>query len=264
MIAQHEAELEALNEYHETYLTSLEDFEARKSEIQLKYAELYAAATEQGLSAATANMKKAFGEQSGIYQAFFALQQAAAIAAAGIALYQNMAEASKVGFPQNIPLIAGALAQGTAIIAGVKSIQANFGGGREKGGPVRPDQFYEINEKGRPELVESNGKFYLSNARGNVEPASKMPGLNIPDGVNMANHLARLAQPILPSPNVFNGGASSYTFHGSPITFSGPVNQDTWPQIQRDLDARDERLIEQFENAIERDRRYSGERFLKR
>lgn len=231
MMAQQEAELEALNEFHETYLTSLEDFEARKAEIQLKYAEMYASATEQGLSAATSNMKKAFGEQSGIYKAFFALQQAAAIAAAGIALYQNMAEASKVGFPQNIPLIAGALAQGTAIIAGVKSVQATFGGGRERGGPVTSDKFYEIAEKGRPELVETGGKFYLANTKGNVEPATKMPGLNIPDGLDMGKYLERLSAPVNMVPAFLSSGNRSVNI-SMPMTFSGPVDQATLPSLK--------------------------------
>ena len=57
-----------------------------------------------------------FGEQSKAYKIMFAADKAYAIAAAGIAIQQNIAAASKAGFPLNIPLIAGAVAQGAALL----------------------------------------------------------------------------------------------------------------------------------------------------
>ncbi|EOG9636851.1 phage tail tape measure protein, partial [Acinetobacter baumannii] len=64
-----------------------------------------------------------FGEQSKAYKIMFAADKAYAIAAAGIAIQQNIAAASKVGFPLNLPLIAGAVAQGASIIANIRAIK---------------------------------------------------------------------------------------------------------------------------------------------
>lgn len=69
-------------------------------------------------------LKQSQGEQSSIYKAMFATSKAFAIAQAGILLWQNVAEASKVGFPWNIPLIAGALAQGVSILGNLQSVAA--------------------------------------------------------------------------------------------------------------------------------------------
>lgn len=66
--------------------------------------------------------KAAFGEQSSAYRAMFAMSKGVAIAQAGIALWQNISQASKVGFPQNIPLIAQAMTQGMGIITNLRSL----------------------------------------------------------------------------------------------------------------------------------------------
>jgi chromosome segregation ATPase len=90
-----------------------------------------------------ADIAKAYGgEQSKTYQAIFAISKAFAVAQAAVALAQNVAEASKAGFPQNIGFIAGALAQG-AQIASLLS-QANFsGGGFADGGWTGPGSKWE-------------------------------------------------------------------------------------------------------------------------
>lgn len=69
-------------------------------------------------------LRQSQGEQSSIYKAMFATSKAFAIAQAGILMWQNVAEASKVGFPWNIPLIAGALAQGVSILGSLQSVAA--------------------------------------------------------------------------------------------------------------------------------------------
>ena len=71
--------------------------------------------------------KSFFGEQSGIYRAMFAMEKGFAIAKAIIALKANIAEASKVGFPKNIPIIAGAVSQGMGIINDIRSIAMPVG-----------------------------------------------------------------------------------------------------------------------------------------
>lgn len=53
----------------------------------------------------------------------FLAQKAFAVASASISLWQNVSKAMSIGFPQNIPFIAGALAQGTAILQNTASVQ---------------------------------------------------------------------------------------------------------------------------------------------
>lgn len=82
-----------------------------------------------------------FGEQSKAYKIMFAADKAYAIAAAGIAIQQNIAAASKAGFPLNIPLIAGAVAQGASIIANIRAIKDQGfaeGGYTGSGGKYQP------------------------------------------------------------------------------------------------------------------------------
>ncbi|MDC5537203.1 tape measure protein [Acinetobacter baumannii] len=77
----------------------------------------------QMMGSLTSMFGSMFGEQSKVYKIMFAADKAYAIAAAGIAIQQNIAAASKAGFPLNIPLIAGAVAQGASIIANIRAIK---------------------------------------------------------------------------------------------------------------------------------------------
>ena len=85
----------------------------------------------------------AAGEQSKAYQILFAISKGFAIAQAAVALAQNIAEASKAGFPQNLPLIAAAMAQGAniaAILSGANFRPAGYaeGGYTGPGGKYQP------------------------------------------------------------------------------------------------------------------------------
>ncbi|MDC5002101.1 tape measure protein [Acinetobacter baumannii] len=77
----------------------------------------------QMMGSLTSMFGSMFGEQSKAYKIMFAADKAYAIAAAGIAIQQNIAAASKAGFPLNLPLIAGAVAQGASIIANIRAIK---------------------------------------------------------------------------------------------------------------------------------------------
>lgn len=77
----------------------------------------------QMMGSVTSMFGSMFGEQSKAYKLMFAADKAYAIAAAGIAIQQNIAAAAKVGFPYNLPLIAGAVAQGASIIANIRAIK---------------------------------------------------------------------------------------------------------------------------------------------
>ncbi|WP_459252865.1 phage tail tape measure protein, partial [Acinetobacter baumannii] len=95
----------------------------------------------QMMGSLTSMFGSMFGEQSKAYKIMFAADKAYAIASAGIAIQQNIAAASKAGFPYNLPLIAGAVAQGASIIANIRAIKDQGfadGGYTGSGGKYEP------------------------------------------------------------------------------------------------------------------------------
>lgn len=75
-----------------------------------------------------AGMAKSFaGEQSGVYRALFAVEKGFAIAQSAIAIQQSVAKAMALGFPQNIPVIGQAIAQGATLMGNIKSIAMPVG-----------------------------------------------------------------------------------------------------------------------------------------
>jgi tape measure domain-containing protein len=141
--------LETLNAQFEQQLISQQDFENQKTaiiqaaqdqrtqigteyaqnakDIEDKYQQdrlnTQIALGGQMMGSVTSMFGSMFGEQSKAYKLMFAADKAYAIAAAGIAIQQNIAAAAKVGFPYNLPLIAGAVAQGASIIANIRAIK---------------------------------------------------------------------------------------------------------------------------------------------
>jgi hypothetical protein len=107
------------------HTANLAGIDQARRDMQLGYA-------QQIAGSMTSILSDAFGKQSKIARAAFAAEKAVTIARASLALYQNVAEAMKVGFPQNIPLIAAAFAQGAVIIGAVRSVAAP--GGYKDGG----------------------------------------------------------------------------------------------------------------------------------
>ena len=73
-----------------------------------------------------------------------------AVAEAAVAMAQNIANASKIGFPQNLPMIAGAVAQGAQIAAILSG--ANYSGAYDRGGSIPAGSYGLVGERG-PELV---------------------------------------------------------------------------------------------------------------
>jgi len=100
-------------------------------------------------------MKNAHGEQSKEYQTMFAIQKGFGIAAAEIAMFQSMAEASKQPYPANIPLYLKAAAQGADIIAQISS--TSFSGSYDSGGTINSGSTGEVGER-RPELLMVHGR----------------------------------------------------------------------------------------------------------
>lgn len=158
-LAQIEQSRTRLEAWHAEQLALLAQFRSQRADLNAQWdaqeesierqhqaalAQLQSAQTQVLLAGASAtfgqlaDIAKSFGgEQSATYRALFALSKAFAIAQAALALANNVAEASKVGFPQNIPFIAGAIAQGATIAGLIAQATFNGGGGYASGGHVR-------------------------------------------------------------------------------------------------------------------------------
>lgn len=137
--AARDADLINEQEYQNTKTQIQEDAEKQRSDIMTAAQGMLLSASSDFFGA-SANLAKGYaGEQSGIYRGLFAASKAFAIAQASIALYQNVAEAMKYGFPANIPFIAGALAQGTAIMGQLSSVNFADGGYVKGRGTGRSD-----------------------------------------------------------------------------------------------------------------------------
>lgn len=124
-----------------------------------------------------ADMTKNFaGKQNGIYKAMFAASKAFAIADAIIKIQQGIAGAAALPFPSNLPAIGSVIAATSSIISTMQG--ANYGGGRQYGGPVSAGSLYRVNETGRPEMFTAgNGNQYMMpTASGSVTPADKVGG----------------------------------------------------------------------------------------
>jgi len=158
-LAQIEQSRVRLQAWHAEQLVLLTQFRSERADLNAQWdaqeetierqhqaalAQLQSAQTQVLLAGASAtfgqlaDIAKSFGgEQSATYRALFALSKAFAIAQAALALANNVAEASKYGFPQNIPFIAGAIAQGATIAGLIAQATFNGGGGYATGGHVR-------------------------------------------------------------------------------------------------------------------------------
>jgi len=121
-------------------------------------------------------LKRADGEQSGIYQAMFAAQKAFAIASSIVAIQTGIAKAASEPFPANIAAIASVAAATASIISTISG--TSYGGARQYGGPTQAGSLYRVNETGAPEMfTASNGnQFMLGGSSGNVTPADQVGG----------------------------------------------------------------------------------------
>lgn len=132
--------------------------------------------TADAFGAITNSLKRADGEQSGIYQAMFAAQKAFAIASAIVAIQTGIAQAAAVPFPANIAAMASVAAATASIISTISG--TSYGGARQYGGPTQAGSLYRVNETGAPEMfTASNGnQFMLGGKSGSVTPADGIGG----------------------------------------------------------------------------------------
>ncbi|MCI2809394.1 tape measure protein [Eoetvoesiella caeni] len=147
--------------FAQTHADRMAQIEAAKQQTML-------AAGEKGFGAMADVLKKSQGEQSGIYKAMFAVSKAFAIAQSIVAIQTGIAQAAALPFPANLAAMAAVAAETASIVGTITS--ANFGGGRQYGGPVAGSGMYRINETGAPEVLNTaSGKQYLlPNTRGQV------------------------------------------------------------------------------------------------
>jgi hypothetical protein len=140
-----QAEIELTHANEEERLRILQDAADREVEIRAdadkKITDLETAkrtmllSTAQDIAENLASIAEGIaGKQSAVYRGIFATAKAFAIAQASIAMYQNIAEAMRWGFPQNLPFIAAAVAQGAAIMADISAISGSFDVGGWTGG----------------------------------------------------------------------------------------------------------------------------------
>ncbi|MCU4389946.1 tape measure protein [Acinetobacter courvalinii] len=133
-----QAALEQRNLVYDEYAQNAQEIEDKYQQDRLN---AQIALGGQMISSVTSMFGSMFGEQSKAYKIMFAADKAYAIAAAGIAIQQNIAQAAKVGFPQNLPLIAGAIAQGASIISNIRAIKDQ---GFAEGGYTGKGGKYEV------------------------------------------------------------------------------------------------------------------------
>ncbi|WP_299948769.1 hypothetical protein [uncultured Microbulbifer sp.] len=107
---EYERSLFQLEQKHAKERQKLEQ-DTNKSKLQL-----FASGAKQIFSAASTHSKK-----------MAKLSKAAAIFETGVALVTNIGNASKIGYPQNIPMIAGAVAQGVQIAGMLSGLKAPSG-----------------------------------------------------------------------------------------------------------------------------------------
>lgn len=139
----------------------------------------------ESLFGSMAEVQKTFaGEQDGIYKALFAASKAFAIADSIIKIQQGIASAASLPFPANLGAMATVAAQTAGIVSTIKG--ANYGGGRQYGGPTSAGSLYRVNETGAPEMfTAANGNQYmLPTQSGSVTPADSVGGGNV---VNVYN-----------------------------------------------------------------------------
>lgn len=92
------------------------------------------------------------GEQSKTYKAMFAASKAFAIAQSTISIFQGIANAAAVPWPLNLAAIASTIAATAGLISNITGTQLS--GARANGGPVGPNGWYLVGERG-PELLRT-------------------------------------------------------------------------------------------------------------
>ena len=125
--ADYQRRLEVIDEYESQWTSLVGVHSAERAAIEQSYMDAkrdLMLTQGEALFGDLAGLAKSFaGEQSGIYRALFAVEKGFAIAQSAIAIQQSVAKAMALGFPQNIPVIGAAVAQGATLLSTIKGIQ---------------------------------------------------------------------------------------------------------------------------------------------
>lgn len=132
--------LAVLQQARQAQLISEEEFELQRTQIAQSAAEQREAFERKSMQTVVTSVGGAVdasldlmrgyqAEQTGIFKAMFVASKAAAIANSLIAMQENIAQSSKIGFPWNIAAIAAATAQGISIVGNIRSISEQFADG---------------------------------------------------------------------------------------------------------------------------------------
>lgn len=178
--------------YYDNLLAIEKKYAAEKAAIDEAKTKLAVDTAVAGFGALASAMKSAYGEQSKQYRIAFALQKAAALAQAILAIQTSIANSASIGFPWNIVTIAGAIAQGVSVLANINSATFADGGYTGPGGKYQPAGVVhagevvwsqeDIHRAGGVAVVEAlrRGRSRGYADGGFVHPLAGMPGLVVP------------------------------------------------------------------------------------
>lgn len=121
-------QLDIQKAYEQASLQSVQNKANAEAAIKRQEAQFALSSAQQGFTALAQVYAQAYGEQSRQAKIAFALQKASTLANAILAIQESVANSSKMGFPWNIISIAGAIAQGAAVLATIRSTNLNVGG----------------------------------------------------------------------------------------------------------------------------------------
>jgi hypothetical protein len=169
-------DLEANQIYADKKVAIEEDMNRRVAETRAAANQAALTSTSEAFGSIANVLRRAEGEQSGIYEVMFAAQKAFSIASSIVAIQTGIANAAALPFPANLLAMASVVSATASIVSTISG--ASYGGARQYGGPTQAGSLYKVNETGAPEMFTgSNGSQYmLSGQGGNVTPADQVGG----------------------------------------------------------------------------------------
>lgn len=168
-----------------------EEWDARELELKKKHQDemnrlddarnqLMLSSVVDGLGSMVDMTRTAFGEQSGIYKAAFAVQKAAAIAQSIIAIQQGIAMAAANPFPYNLAAMASVAASTASIVSNISAV-----GMAHDGLDSVPETGTWLLQKGeRVTTAKTSAKLDATLDRVSKDTTGKLPDVHISTTVN--------------------------------------------------------------------------------
>ncbi|HAS1479289.1 TPA: hypothetical protein I4D52_18570 [Enterobacter hormaechei] len=195
---QEQRKLDALEQYQQMGVLSVQQYEDAKTAIQEQAANARRkiavdeanAQTEaigsilgsasQGFDSLASIIESTSGKSSGAYVAMFAAAKAFAIAQSTLslntAIMQAMADPTALTPAQKMANYAAIASAGASLLSNIASV--TMSGGRRYGGTVSAGNAYRVNEDGRSEIFQTAGgqQEFIPNQSGKIIPADKVGG----------------------------------------------------------------------------------------